>query len=189
MAIPVQITFKNMDPSPALEAKIRARAAQLTHFESDILRCHVTVEIPHRHHHQGDLYHVQLVVSTPAGDIVISREGPRNHAHEDAYVAVRDAFDAAVRRLEDHVRTRGGQVKHHEPILREGHVTRFVAGQDYGFIELPDGKEVYFHRHSVADDGFDQLQVGSPVHVAVTEGETGLQAAIVRPGGKRRPAS
>lgn len=113
MTVPVQVTFKDMEPSPALEARIRAKAAQLDRFESDIQRCRVTVDAPHRHHHQGFLYRIRVEVVVPRGDIVVTREHAQDHAHEDAYVAVRDAFDAVVRQLEDHVRGLRGQVKHH----------------------------------------------------------------------------
>ncbi|MBB2180789.1 HPF/RaiA family ribosome-associated protein [Gluconacetobacter tumulicola] len=189
MTIPVLITFRNMAPSSTLEARIREKASLLARFEHDIQRCHVTVEIPHRHHRQGQLYRVRLVITVPGGDIVVGREGSQDHAHEDAYVAVRDAFDAAIRQLEDHVRIRGTQVKHHEPLWLEGHVARFVAEADHGFITTHDGREVYFHRHSVADDGFDRLRVGSPVHLVVSEGVNGSQASIVRVGGKSDPSS
>lgn len=185
MTVPLQVTFKDMDPSPALESRIRAKAARLERFADDILRCHVTVEAPHRHHHQGRLYRARVEVFVPRGDVIVTREGPLNHAHEDPYVAVRDAFDAAIRQLEDHVRRLRGDVKHHEPVMRRGRIARFIAGEDYGFIETEGGEEVYFHRNSVAGDGFDRLRVGDEVHVSVEEGEKGPQAVVVHPVHRR----
>ncbi len=183
MAIPLQITFKGMEPSPALEARIRDKAERLERFASFVLRCHVTVEAPHRHHHQGNLFRAHIELDVPRGPLVAGDAGPRDHAHEDAHVAVRDAFNAAVRRLEDHARRMGGAVKHHEPPLRRGRILRFVAGEPYGFIETEDGREVYFHRNTVANAGFDRLKVGDAVRVAVTEGEKGPQATAVHAGG------
>lgn len=184
MTIPLQVTFKGMDTSPALEARIRERAARLERFAERILRCHVTIEAPHRHHRQGQLYRVRIDVEAPRGDIVVTREGPRDHAHEDAHVAVRDAFDAAARQLEDHVRRLDGQVKRHAPTQVHGRVVRFVAGTEYGFIETSVGEEVYFHRNSVVDGAFDRLKVGDEVRLSVAEGENGPQASAVHRIGK-----
>ncbi|MBR0672809.1 HPF/RaiA family ribosome-associated protein [Neoroseomonas soli] len=183
MTIPLQITFKDMDPSPAMEARIRDKAARIERFADFILRCHVTIEAPHRHHHQGNLYRARVELDVPRGRIVAGNGGAQDHAHEDPYVALRDAFAAATRQLEDHVRKLGGVVKHHEPALIPGRITRFVAGQDYGFLALDGGQEVYFHRNAVVGNGFAQLKVGDHVRVAVTEGENGPQASAVHRAG------
>lgn len=187
MAVPLQITFKGMEPSPALEARVRDKAAKLERFEGDILRCHVTVEAPHRHHRQGRLYLVHVEVFVPRGDVSVTRESPRDHAHEDPYVAVRDAFDAVARQLEDHVRRLDRRVKRHEPPQLHGRVARFVADEGYGFIETSDGQEVYFHRNSVVGGGFDRMRVGDEVRLAVAEGEKGPQASTVHRIGKHHP--
>lgn len=188
MAVPLQITFKDMDPSPALEARIREKAARLARFELDILRCHVTIEAPHRHHRQRHLYRARVEVHVPRGEVVATRAHPQDHAHEDPYVTVRDAFDAVIRQLEDHVRRRGGQVKHHEPPQLHGKVARFEAEEGYGFIETNDGQDVYFHRNSVVDGGFDRLRIGDAVRLTAAAGEKGLQASTVQPTGRHRPA-
>jgi ribosomal subunit interface protein len=187
MTIPLQITFKGMESSPALEARIREKAARLERFSARILRCHVTIEAPHRHHRQGRMYRARIELVVPRGDIVVTRESPQDHAHEDPYVAVRDAFDAAVRQLEDHMRRLDGRVKHHEPPQLHGRIVRFVAGEPYGFIETSDGQEVYFHRNSVVDGTFDALKVGDEVRLSVAEGAKGLQASTVHRIGKHRP--
>ena len=104
----LQVTFRHMDPSPAIEANIRERAARLARVHGRITGCHVVVEAPHRRHAKGKLYTVRLDVVVPGGEIVVNRDAHDRHAHEDVLVAVRDAFDAARRRLRDHARrTRG----------------------------------------------------------------------------------
>jgi cold shock CspA family protein/ribosome-associated translation inhibitor RaiA len=183
MTMPVEVSFKGMEPSPALETRIRERAARLERFADRILRCHVTVEAPHRHHRQGNLFAVRIMIDVPGGQVAVTHDNPQDHAHEDAHVAVRDAFAAAVRRLEDHVRRLDGDVKRHEPAMVPGRVLRFVAGDDYGFIATHDGRDVYFHRNSVAQDGFDRLRVGDRVHLTLAEGDKGLQAVTVHPVG------
>ena len=111
MPMPLQISFRNMDPSPAVEERIRKKAAKLERFHDRIVGCKVVVEAPHRHHHKGKLYSVRVDVSVPGKDVVVDRAKPTDHAHEDVYVAVRDAFAAAVRRLEDQTRKRRGKIK------------------------------------------------------------------------------
>jgi ribosomal subunit interface protein len=106
MHIPLQISFRNMDPSPAVEARIREKAAKLERFHDRIVGCTVVVEAPHRSQHKGKLYSVRVDISVPGKDIVVDRSKPVDHAHEDVHVAVRDAFNAATRRLEDQVRKR-----------------------------------------------------------------------------------
>jgi ribosomal subunit interface protein len=113
MQIPLQINFQNMDPSPAIEARIREKAAKLEQFHDRIIGCKVVVEAPHRHHHKGKLYNVRIDISVPGKDVFVGHSGPLNHAHEDVYVAIRDAFNAAGRQLEDHVRRMRGAVKAH----------------------------------------------------------------------------
>jgi ribosomal subunit interface protein len=95
-----------MEPSDAVTDRVRERATQLDHFLEGITAVHVTVQAPHQHHHKGQLYEVHILVHAPGKEIVINREGSRDHAHEDVYVAIRDAFDAAERRIEDFARRR-----------------------------------------------------------------------------------
>lgn len=111
MRVPLQITFRQMDASPALEARIRQRVDELEQYCDRITACHVTVEAQHRRHQQGNLFRVSVDLVVPGREITVGRGKDRNHAHEDAHVAVRDAFDALRRRLEDHVRAARGQVK------------------------------------------------------------------------------
>ena len=113
MQIPLQISFRNTDPSPAVEARIRKKAEKLERFHDRIVGCNVVVEAPHRHHHKGKLYSVRVDISVPGKGVVVDRAKPVDQAHEDVYVAIRDAFDAAVRRLEDQARKMRGNVKSH----------------------------------------------------------------------------
>lgn len=104
----LQITLHGVDRSPALEDDIRAKAEKLRQFHDSITSCRVVVERPHRHHHRGGQFVVRVRLEVPGASIAV------NHDHAgDVHVAVRDAFDAARRRLEDHVRRRDGGAKAH----------------------------------------------------------------------------
>lgn len=188
MQVPLQIDFQNMDRSDAVEARVRERVDKLEQFYPRITGCRVTVVAPHRHHRKGKLYEVRIDVDVPGKHVLVTHTGPKNHAHEDVYVALRDAFNAAQRQLEDHSRKVRQKVKHHEePTL--GAVARLFNYEGYGFVELSDGQEIYFHRNSVVDADFDKLEVGDEVRLEIAEGESaeGPQATTVRPTGKQRP--
>jgi len=181
--IPLQINFRDMDASPAIEARIREKVAALDRFSSRIAGCRVTIEEKNRHQHKGKLYNVRIDISMPGPDVHVDHVGPQDHAHEDVYVAIRDAFSAATRQLEDHVRRMRGDVKTHEA---PAHGKVIQLAPDHGFIRGSDGAEIYFHRNSVAEARFEDLEVGSDVRfvVAEKEGEKGPQASTVLAVGK-----
>jgi ribosomal subunit interface protein len=106
MQSPIKIVFRGMEPSPAVEARIRERASRLDQYCDRVTSCDVAIEAPHQHQYKGKLYVVRLQVRIPGSDIAVNRAGPRDHAHEDVYVALRDAFDAAERQLKDTGRRR-----------------------------------------------------------------------------------
>jgi ribosome-associated translation inhibitor RaiA len=122
---PVQISFRNMSVSPALEEEIRSRAAWLESFCPGIVGCRVLLEVPHRHRRRGRPLHVRIEVSIPGEDVIVNHEPtldatsrPAPHKsdeldgrHKDAHVAIHEAFDVARRRLEDAARRQRGDVK------------------------------------------------------------------------------
>jgi ribosomal subunit interface protein len=111
----VQITFRGMESSPSAETQVRHKVEELQQFSDRISACRVTLETAHRRHRQGNVYQVRVDLAVPGGTIVVNREPGEDHAHEDLYVAIRDAFDAARRRLQDHVKRLDGVHKQHAP--------------------------------------------------------------------------
>ena len=183
MQLPVQITFRNMGHSDAVEARVRERAEKLDRFSDNIMSCRVVVEAPHKHQHKGGIYVVHIDLTLPNKEVTVSRAPGLNHAHEDVYVAIRDAFDAAQRQLEDHERRRRGDVKAHE-VAPHGRIVELLPAQDYGWIESSDGRSIYFHRNSVMEADFDELKVGALVHFSEEMGDNGPQATTVHVEGK-----
>lgn len=100
MPIPLDITFHGVEHSDALESKIRERAEKLELYAERIQRCRVVVETPHKHQNKGSLYDIRIDVRVPGDEFVVSRSGHKDQAHEDPYVAVRDAFEAMAHQLE-----------------------------------------------------------------------------------------
>lgn len=101
------INFRGVPEGAGLEEKVRRRALRLDRYYDDIQRCQVWVEAPHGHHRQGRLYEVRIRLTVPDGEIVVDGQ-PQN---DDVSIALRSAFDAARRQLEDYARRRRGDVK------------------------------------------------------------------------------
>jgi len=203
--IPLQITFKNMPPSEVVEAHVREAAQKLDEFCDEIMGCRVLVEIPHHHHRKGRRAHMRIDLTVPGAEIVIkrsprlvtdrptrfhkapdeaeleeSRELSKYAAHDDIQLTIRDAFDAARRKLQDYARRRRRAVKLHAG-SSHARVTKFFPDEGFGFLETPDGREIYFHANSVLGAGAGGLEIGTEVHFVEEMGDKGPQATTVRP--------
>lgn len=187
MQIPINITFRDLPVSEALKADIEDKAAKLEQFVEQIISCHVVVELHHKHHHKGNLYQVRIDLTVPGSEIVVSRENNLNHAYEDPYVAVRDAFNAARNQLQAYQDKLKKHVKSHEA-PSHGVVAR-VFEDGFGFIETTDQREIYFHRNSVVNSKFDRLKAGDSVRFVEVAGEQGPQASTVKLEGKHHIVS
>jgi ribosomal subunit interface protein len=183
MQLPLEIRFRNLDRSPAVEEAVRDAAAKIERFAEEIVSCRVTIEGPHKRHRHGNLYAVCVDIHYAGGEVVASRDPSADHAHEDVYVAVRDAFNAAARQLRDRIRIRRGDVKPHatEP---HGKVLSIDRARDCGLIATSDGREIYFHRNSLLNASFDKLKPGAEVRFSEERGDQGPQASSLRVIGK-----
>ena len=199
--IPVQITFRGLPHSDALEADIRERVVWLEQFYTGIVGCRVVVEVPHRHRHDGHHFHVRIEATVPGGaPIVVSHEpslhGPSKDVektahhkeaeiesvHRYARVAVHQAFDVARRLVQDFAREQRRAVKIHD-IPAHGQVVEISPVDGHGLIQA-DERLIYFARTSVLDDAFGDLLLGTLVAFVEEQGEKGPQASTVRVLGK-----
>ena len=181
MQTSLQITFRNFPRSDAVEARIRDKAAKLEEFHPRIMSCHVAVEELDRHRHQGKQFTVRLDIRVPGHELVVDREH-----HEDIYVALRDAFNAAGRKLEELGRTQRGKVKLHA-MPQHGKVARLFPSEGYGVIETADGRELYFSSDNVVESSFDRLEAGAAVQFVEDVTGKGRQHATRVSAGKHRP--
>jgi len=185
MQIPVDTTYKDVGRTEALDRRVREWVDKLERVFDRIVRCEVLIETPHRHHRQGRAYHVRVRLTVPGGELVASHDPGSVGAHEDVYVALRDAFTAARRQLEDYVRSR----LHREGKVRvepqHARVTFLDVERAWGWLEPADGRRIYFHRNSVLGaDGIDALSLGDEVRFTEEVGDRGPQASTVEPIGE-----
>jgi ribosomal subunit interface protein len=174
MDIPLHITIRDIPHRADIEERIRERARKLERFYTHIIKCRVAVQAPHQHHRTGQRYSVRIDLTVPRNEIVVTRE-----ENEDLLLAIREAFDAARRRLEDYARRQRGDTKSRAG-LPAARVSQISPEQDHGFLRTPDGREVYFHRHAVLDGKFDSLAIGTEVQFFEEQGTEGPQASTVR---------
>ena len=115
MHIPWEVSYRNVRPTRAIQSLIDEKVAGLEKFYPRIVRCHVTVERPGRHHRRGPGAHfrVRIELSVPGGRLVVGRDPEEAKEHEDAYLAISEAFRAMRRQLQDHARRQRGDVKLH----------------------------------------------------------------------------
>jgi ribosomal subunit interface protein len=183
MKLPLQINFRNMEGSEAMKNNIEERAGKLDQVYDQIMSCRVMVEAQHRHRQAGILYHVRIDLTVPGRELVVSREPHDHHSHTDAYVAIRDAFNAARRQLESYARQRRREVKTHAA-TPYGRVSELFVEEGYGRIVTPDNRDIYFNRNSLLNGDFEKLKVGTEVSFAEEQGERGPQASTVKIVGK-----
>lgn len=169
MILPLQITARNLELTEAIKADIHEKAEKLNEFYDRIMSCRIVVEsLPKR-----ALYNVHIDMTVPGKELVVKREPNR-----DLYMAIRDAFDSAYRKVEDFARKQRGDVKHHEEVPH-ARISALFQDEGYGFLTTPDGREIYFHEHSVLSGNFKHLKIGMEVRFAEEMGEKGPQAGSV----------
>ena len=197
MKLPISITFLGIPPDEGIDANIRKRAAKLDAYCRDIMSCRVVVDIPHRHHEEGNRFRLRIDLTVPGEEIAVNREsnlhGSKQDLDElewvkqfdvegmrkDLRLVMREAFDVARRRLQDYARRHRRAVKtHEEPPY--GRIVKWIPEERFGAIEATDGREIYFHQNSVLGSGLKRLRVGAKVVFVEERGEKGPQASTVR---------
>ncbi len=181
METPARITFRDIEPSDFIERRVREEVDKLERYYGRLTTAHVTIGAPHRRHGKGTTYRISLNLSAPTGNVVVNRDPGVDHAHEAIYVAIRDAFRAARRQLEDRVRERREQSHGEGQPHHTGRVAQLFSEDGYGFIEAADGTSFYFHEDNVSKHGFDRLRAGAEVRFVEVPGKSGPRASAVMP--------
>ncbi|MBU2533805.1 MAG: HPF/RaiA family ribosome-associated protein [Alphaproteobacteria bacterium] len=184
MQTPLQIQFVSMEHSESVEAVVRERASKLEKIFDGITSCHVFIDAAHRQHRKGNQYEVRLEVRIPGKELAVNKKPGDVNAHDDVYIAIRDAFTAMERQLKKWKRQVGGEPRGREAPL-QGRIVEIYPDEGYGQIATTDHRLVYFHENSVVDGRFADLEKDAPVELVVQtdESEKGPQASTVRPIG------
>jgi cold shock CspA family protein/ribosome-associated translation inhibitor RaiA len=196
VSFPLQIVYREVEATTAIDELVRKHADKLSTFHDRIVHCRVFIELAHRHLRRGNRFQVKVQVTVPGGLVAVSslssaidpekllEAGRKTKKMEIAAPekelrqALADAFQSAGRRLQDLLRKQRSEVKSHRPPVAR--VAEIFPDRGYGFLETPDGRRIYFHRHSVLHGAFDRLIPGMTVTFAEEAGEQGPQASTVR---------
>lgn len=184
MQTPLEIAFKHVESSEEITALIEEKAAHLETFFDGITSCHVYVRAPHRSQRKGNLYQVTIEVRVPGTELVVRHDQDDVARHEHLRVAIRDAFAAMAIELKRWKAQLKGEVKSLDGPL-QGKIVEVHHDRDFGQIITTDNRLIYFHRNSVVDGSFDELQPRDAVELVVQtdESDIGPQASMVRPIG------
>jgi cold shock CspA family protein/ribosome-associated translation inhibitor RaiA len=176
----LEVSFRGVEKTEALQALIREKAEKLEETCSHMVSCRVAVEKRQGHQRSGSPFRVRIALGVPPGhEIVVRREPGEGDLHDDLFKVLREAFEVARRRLQELVGRQRHEVKVHPEQQRMALVIRLFREEGYGFLKTPEGQEIYFHRNSVLRDGFDRLEIGTGVRYVDELGEKGLQATTV----------
>jgi len=187
MQTPVEIDFHGFKGNEQLRACVMKNVSLLERRFGRITACRVVIKAPSERHRTGSACEIAIRLSLPQGrEVEIGRSEKTERAVDrlaDPLVALNDAFKRARRRLQDHARRMRGHVKSHDgpPIAT---VKRFDEAGGFGFLETQDGREIYFHKNSLLNDGGRQVGPGTRVTFFEEIGEKGPQASTVKVLGK-----
>lgn len=180
MQTPVEIDFQGMDADARTRSAVSTHVQQLEERFGRITAGRVVLKGPGNRHRTGGLFEVSIRLALPEGrEVNVGHTRQDDERYSDLPFAINDTFKRARRQLQDQVRKLQGDVK-----LSAGPAVGIVVELDplgeFGFIETPDGREVYFHRNSVLGGGFGKLAVNSHVSYAEEIGDKGPQASTVK---------
>lgn len=180
MEIPLEISYRGVSKTDALEALIRDEVDRLERVYDRVTSCRLSVEQPNEHVDSGSVYRVRVEVRIPSGDIVVRREPGEGDMHDTVTTVVQDVFGRARRALRKQVEQLRRDVKRHPQHEAQAVVVRLFREDGYGFLRALDGHEIYFHRNSVLHDDYDRLEIGTGVRYVEQQGDEGPQASTVQ---------
>ena len=154
--LPIQITFHELDPSPAIEEIIHKKAQKLWRHFSRIVSCKVVVGKPHRHKQQGERFEIRIFIAVPNGEVVVDRQPGDDFGHTDVRIAIDDAFRAADRQIKEYARKLRRNVKSHDG-PPHGRVVRIDPTRGEAHLKLAD----VLHAASRTREALDHLRAAA----------------------------
>ena len=181
MQTPLEISFRDVEKTEEIETLIRQKAGKLDKMFSNIISCRIMVEKLQQHYRSSQPFRVRIDLKLPPGhELVVSRDPSKGDLHLDLGAEVRWAFDAAERMLKELREKQRHDIKSHPQQETQGVIERLFFTDGTGFIRTTDGREIFFHQHSVLHMDFERLKVGMGVRFIEAQGEKGPQATTVQ---------
>ena len=179
MQIAPIISYRNIDPSPAVTELVNRRIGVLERISDRITGCDITLDAPQKRKIHGRVFRARVNLHIPGPDFSVSREVAQGSARDDLLLAVNRAFSAAEKHLKSQKKKMGRvEVKHHSPV-QHGEITLIEPELGYGYLSADDGREVYFQRDSLTSDIWGELETGDRLRFREMEGEKGVYAVGV----------
>lgn len=102
MTTALDVHFHGLEKSEAVESKVKEKVAKLQRRFGRISACRVVLEAPHRNPAKAKVFSVKIEISIPGSKpIIINHEREGASAHDDLSLAIRDAFEAATRKVDE----------------------------------------------------------------------------------------
>ncbi len=181
MQMPVEVSYRNIPKEEEVDLLIQEKIRKLDEMFPGIVSCRIAIEKPQEHQRSGRAYRVRLEIKAPRNHtIVVTRPSGEGDMHESLDMVIRQAFEAARRRMQAFAERRRRAVKTHFAQLPDGVVVRLFPEEGFGFLKTANGREIYFHRNSVVYGRFEDLSVGAGVRFTEEQGEKGPQAKTVQ---------
>ncbi len=184
MQVALEITYRDVEKSDAIETLIHEKVAKLERLCDYISNCQIAVEKIHDRPSHGSPYRVRIDMTVPPGHEIVADVNPSEpNQHVKLDAVIRDAFSTAERQLKELIRRQRESDKAQTNDSAQDTmalVTKLFREQDYGFLKTLDGQDVYFHRNSVLHADFDRLEIGTGVRFVAQEDDQGLRASTVQ---------
>jgi|SRR5690606_18768235 len=181
MQIPLEISYRDVPKTDAIDNLIREKTKKLEQVCGYITGCRVAVEKPHNNIKVGNEFRVRIDITVPPKhNVVINKEPGKNDMHNSLTTVIRDAFDAARKQLQKLSAVRRDETKVHPEQEVRAIVSRIYPDEGYGFLRTINGREIYFHKNSLINMKFEELQEGRGVRFFEEDGEKGPQASTVQ---------
>ena len=181
MQVPLEITFRDVPRTSDIDRLIQEHVERLESSIRPLISCRIAVERPHKHPRSGSPYRVRVDMRAPHGhELVVSEEPGDGDLHDELDTVLRRVFDACGRELRKLKEKQHQEVKSHPAQDQTAIVARLIPDEGYGFLRIADEREVYFHRNSVLDGRFGELEAGTGVRYVLEMGDKGLQASTVQ---------
>jgi cold shock CspA family protein/ribosome-associated translation inhibitor RaiA len=181
MKVPISTSYRDVEKTDALETLIREKAQKLEQVCDYITSCRVAVERPHTFVRNGNPYRVRIDITLPPQqEVVVSKEPGNNYKDDALSTVIRDAFNAARKQLRKIVHLQRDEVKVHPEQEVRAIISSVNKEAGFGYITTLGGREIYFHRNSVVNEDFENLEPGKGVRFSEEMGDKGPQASSIQ---------